>query len=171
MRRTRSWLTLAVCCLAGAALAWAQERKPGLWDVTSTMTWQKSPFPAGMNMPAGGNSPFGGGPHTTQVCLTQQQIDDYHAITPAMKGCQITNVVKRPNGMTGDLVCTGIFSGKGTLESSWSDSEHASGKVHFVGAMQMGPQSTPIEWTATSTSVYKGADCGSVKPLPTPSQK
>ncbi|HYL64884.1 MAG TPA: DUF3617 family protein, partial [Candidatus Methylomirabilis sp.] len=165
MHRTRVWLTLAACFLAGATLLWAQSRKPGLWELTTTMTWQKSPFPAGMNMPAGGaNSPFGGGPHTVPVCLTQQQIDDNHAITPTMKGCQITNVAKKPNGMTADLECTGLMSGKGTLESAWSDSEHATGKVHFVGSMLMGPQSTPIEWTTVANSVYKGPDCGSVKP-------
>ena len=46
-------------------------RKPGLWEMTSTMTWQQSPMPPGMQMPAGANNPFGGGAHTSQVCVTQ----------------------------------------------------------------------------------------------------
>jgi hypothetical protein len=37
--------------------------------------------------------------------------------------------------------------------------------------MQMGQNSRPIEWTSESTSVYKGPDCGSVKPLPMPAGK
>jgi hypothetical protein len=32
--------------------------------------------------------------------------------------------------------------------------------------MQMGPNSTPVEYTIESVSTYKGADCGSVKPMP-----
>ena len=43
--------------------------------------------------------------------------------------------------------------------------EHATGKVHFVGSMQVGPNSKPIEWTTASSSIYKGIDCGSVKSL------
>jgi hypothetical protein len=34
--------------------------------------------------------------------------------------------------------------------------------------MQMGPNAVPVEYTITATSTYKGADCGSVKPLPMP---
>jgi hypothetical protein len=146
-----------------AAFAWAQTRKPGLWELTSTTTWQQSPFPAGT-----AGSPAGGGTRTTQVCLTQQQIDKYGAILPSTSaGCRLTNLVKKANGMTADMVCTGTMSGKGSLESSWTDGEHATGKVHFVGSIRVGTNSKPIEWTAASTSVYKGADCGSVKPYPT----
>jgi hypothetical protein len=70
--------------------------------------------------------------------------------------------------MTADWICSGRMAGKGTLESSWTDPNHAKGKVHFVGAMQMGPNTRPIEWTTESSSVFKGADCGAVKPLPMP---
>jgi hypothetical protein len=34
--------------------------------------------------------------------------------------------------------------------------------------MQMGPNAMPVEYTMVATSVYKGADCGSVKPVPMP---
>jgi hypothetical protein len=60
------------------------------------------------------------------------------------------------------------MSGHGDLESSWTDGNVAKGKVHFVGTMQAGPNSMPVEWTVVSTSVYKGPDCGSVKPMPMP---
>jgi hypothetical protein len=55
------------------------------------------------------------------------------------------------------------------MESSWSDNDHTKGKMHFLGAMQGGPNSMPVEWTVEFTSVYQGPDCGSVKPLPMPS--
>jgi hypothetical protein len=34
--------------------------------------------------------------------------------------------------------------------------------------MQMGPEPTPVEWTNNTTSVYKGPDCGKVKPVEMP---
>jgi hypothetical protein len=164
MRRTSTWISLAFSLITITTVAGAQTRKPGLWDVTSTTIWQQSPFPTGATPAALG------GIHTTQVCLTQAQIDRYGAILPEShnNSCQVINLVKKSNGMTADMVCTGRMSGKSSMEASWSDDVHATGKVHFVGAMQLGQNSKPIEWTSTSSSTFKGADCGSVKPLPMP---
>jgi hypothetical protein len=169
MRDTLGWIILFCCfCVISAS---AQTRKPGLWELTTNTTWQTSPFPGGMpNVPAAGpNSPFGGGTHTMMVCLTQEQIDRYGAITPSTRNCQISNVVKSSSHMSADWVCSGKMSGKGTLESSF-EGNRAKGKVHFVGSLQAGPNPRPIEWTAESTSVFKGPDCGSVKPLPMPNK-
>jgi len=58
--------------------------------------------------------------------------------------------------------------GKLLLESTTTDPEHAKGKIHFVGTLQDGANSRPIEWTITSTSVFKAASCGNVKPFPMP---
>ena len=169
MRKTRVWITMGCCLLAVALYTWAQaNRKPGLWEMTSTMTWQQSPMPPGMTMPPGANSPFGGGPRTSQVCVTQAMIDKYGAPMPQSRNgeCQIANVVLRATSMTADWICSGRMAGRGTLESSWTDPNHAVGKVHFVGNMQMGPNPMTIEYTIESSSVYKGPDCGSVKPMP-----
>lgn len=136
--------------------------------MTTTQTWQQSPLPAGMAPPGGANAPFAGGTHTIKVCLTQEQIDKYGAIVPQSRGCQVTNIVKKANGMTADMECSGTMSGKGTLESTLTDEEHAKGKVHFVGTMHMGPNTRPVEWTVQSSSVFKSADCGDVKPAPMP---
>ena len=68
--------------------------------------------------------------------------------------------------MTADMICDGPMSGKGTMESTAIDSEHAKGKVHFAGTIHAGPNSKPIEWTVESSSVFKAADCGDVKPFP-----
>lgn len=160
MRIHRSVLAAGVCVLVLGVFAWAQTRKAGLWEVTSTMTWQQSPFPAGMQ-PAGG-------PHTTLICVTQEQIDKYGTVPPQSHGeCQVTNIVKKTTGMTAEMVCTGHVTGKGDIQASWSDDTHATSTVHFTGTMQMGPNTQPFEWSVESTSVYKGADCGSVKPIVT----
>jgi hypothetical protein len=169
MRIPRTLLVSSLCLVLLAALAWSQNRKAGLWEITSTMTWQQSPFPAGMMGQMGGHTPFGGGPHTTQICVTQEQIDKYGTVPPQTHGdCQMTNIVKKTNSMTADIVCTGHNSGKGTIAASWTDDEHSTSKMHFLGTMDMGQESRPIEWTVDSSSVYKGADCGNVKPFQAP---
>ena len=168
MRKTILWIPVGLCLLTVAVIAIAQGTlKAGLWSVTSTMTWQQSPFPAGMQMPPGANSPFGGGPRTSQSCITQQMIDKYGAPVPQSRGdCKVSNIVMKGTSVTGDYVCTGQMSGKGTFEASRTDDSHSTSKVHFTGTMQMGPRSTPVEWTMESTSTYVGADCGNVKPPP-----
>lgn len=169
MRKTGIW-TAAVCCmLAAAMVAGGQSsRKAGLWEMNSTMTWQKSPIPPGMTVPQGANSPFAGRTTTTQVCVTKEMIDKYGAPVPQSRNnqCQIANVSMKGNGMTADWNCSGMMAGKGTVESSWTDSEHASSKVHFAGTVQMGPNPLPVEYTIETTSVFKSSDCGSVKPPP-----
>jgi len=168
MRRFPLWITIGGIAFAVAVAAWAQVgRKAGLWEMNSTMTWQKSPMLAGMSMPQNTNSPFGGGTHTSQVCLTQAMIDKYGAPIPQSRGgCTTSNIQLKPNGMTADWTCTGMMAGKGTLVGTWTDADHSTSTVHFVGSMQMGPNTMPVEYTISATSAYKGADCGSVKPMP-----
>ena len=156
MKRFPGRMGLVCGLLALAVFALAQTRKAGLWELTTTTTWQHSP--------AGNAAPSAA--HASQFCVTQQYFDKYGAILPPINGCRLTSLVKKNNGMTGDMTCTGTMNGKISLESSWSDGEHATGKVHFVGSMQVGPNSQPVEWTSASLGIYKGADCGSVKPLP-----
>ena len=159
MSKTRVSIAVACCLFALALVAWAQNaQKAGLWEITTNMTWQQSPMPNGMTMP-------GGGPHTMQVCVTQAQIEKYGSPMSPSKGCDISNVVKKSNSMSADWVCTAPMAGKGTVQSSWTDPDHTKTKVHFVGAMQ----TKPIEYTIETSSNYKGPDCGSVKPLPMPS--
>jgi Protein of unknown function (DUF3617) len=173
MSKMRIQVMLGCCLLAAAVLTWAQAvRKPGLWEMTSTTTWQKTPLPPGMTLPPGAGNPFAPMTRTTQVCLTQEMIDKYGvpASTP-QQGCTISNLVLMPTSMTADMTCTGRMNIQATMESSWADGTTAHGKVHMVGTMQMGANPTPVEFTVESTSTYKGADCGSVKPLQMPAAK
>lgn len=171
MPNARIWIALTCCLLALPVLVAAQaQRKPGLWEITTTMTFQQSPMPAGVQASAG--SPFASGPHTSQVCLTQAMIDKYGAPMPTSRAdCQFTDIVLRATSMTGKMVCSGRMAGTGTVESDWSAGDHAKGKIHFVGTLQMGQNTRPMEWTTDSSSVFKSADCGSVQPLPMPASK
>lgn len=170
MRHTQRCIALSCCLFAAVNLGSAQTRKPGLWELTTVMTWQQTPLPPSMVAAAGPNSPFAPTTHTTQVCLTQAMIDKYNAIIPDSHSgdCTVANLVKSSHGMSADWLCKGKMSGKGTLESTWSEDGRAKGKVHFAGSLQAGSNPLPVEWTAESTSVFKASDCGSVKPITMP---
>lgn len=165
MRISFATVTVTLCLIGTPALTQAQARKPGLWEITTNMTWQQSPFPPGMG---GAHSPFGNGSRTTQACITQALIDKSGGMVQQGRQCQVTNLIKKSDSFSADLVCSGSFSGKGSIQATWTDDEHATSKTRFVGSMQMGSDSKPIEWTSESISVFKGSDCGSVTPIQIP---
>lgn len=136
-----------------------QTQKPGLYDVTITTT---TISPSRKTAPSGTIHP----PRNIQSCLTQDMIDQYGAIVPQYLAntCQLTNVIKKPGRMTADMVCAGRMTGKGTLDIGWNDSERAKGVLHFRGTMRPGQKEIKIEWSAVTTSVYKGPECGELTP-------
>lgn len=163
MRIHRFVLIVAPCAISVALIASAQTPKAGLYEVTTKMTWQQSPFPAGMQAPPGS-----GGPHSSQVCVTQAQIDKYNGPKPqARGGCEVHNIQKHEGGMTADLTCGAPMTGNGKVETTWTDSGHSKSKVHFNGSMKIGQDTKNIEWTVQSQSTFKGHDCGGVKPADT----
>ncbi len=181
MSKTRVWIPLCCCVLTVAALSQAQSgRKPGLYEVTSQMSMggagapqmpQMPQLPPGTQLPPGmqmPQSPYA--PHTTQVCVTQEMIDKYGGPSPALHHgqCQITDISKEANGMTAKMTCTGQLNATGAVETTWTDANTSQTKVHITGTMQMGQNSQPLDMTVQSTSVYKGPDCGDVKPPPMP---
>jgi hypothetical protein len=161
-RVAKTWVWIAVACgvLAVTVLAWAQGGRAGLWEVTTTMTWQQSPFPNGMGP--------GAAPRTTQVCLSQQQADKFGGVPPQSRGdCQVTNINKRIDGYTAEVTCTGQMTTNGTVEATYTADGHGKTRMHLTGTMQMGPNPRPVEMTILNEATYKGADCGSVKPVET----
>jgi len=145
--RMRIALTFSLCGLA--IVASAQARRAGLWINTTIVTTSAGAL----------------APHTTELCLTQALLDKFGAPLPKLNGnCRITRLDKKADSVSAEMVCTGATVGKVTMQSTWT-SDHATGSIHFVGT---GPQST--EWTSNSTSAFKSADCGSVKPFPMPEE-
>lgn len=142
--------------LAVSLAAGAQERKPGLYEVTLTTT---------TSAPSSGTRT-----RVSEACLTPEMIDKYGAIVPQNLEhiCQLINVVKKPGGMTADITCSGALVGKGGMEVNWPDSEHSTGNLRFSGSLHPGDKEIKIEWSAATKSTYKGPDCGELKPAPTP---
>jgi hypothetical protein len=155
--RTMQHCILFHCFLAATLAAGAQDRKPGLYEVTlNTTTVSPNPSTSGTRV--------------SQVCLTQEMIDKYGAIVPQNLSniCQLVNVVKKSGGMTADIECAGPLMGKGSLDVNWSDSEHSKGNIHFSGTMHPGEKEIKIEWNAATSSAYKSPDCGTLKPATPP---
>ena len=155
MSKTRNWTIIACCLFALAPLAQGQ-RKAGLWEITSSMSM--SGMPAMPNM----------GSQTQQVCVTQAMIDKYGGpyTNPQSAQCQVTNVSLTESGMTANLTCSGRTNMTGTIQTTFVDANTTKTTMNLSMAMPTGQAMT---MTMNSTSVYKGADCGSVKPLPMPS--
>jgi hypothetical protein len=155
----------AICCLAalGTVAHGQSKQKPGLWEVTTQMSI--AGMPQMPQMPQGAQNPFAA--HTNQICVTQDQIDKYGGpmSKPQRGDCQVTNVAVKPDGMTADIMCTGQMNVKGDITTKFTDGNTTDMTMHMTGTMQMGPNSRPVDMTIHSTSVYKGSDCGSVKPI------
>lgn len=170
MQKSGVGFGLAWFLFAAVALVFAQDNdaphhlgKAGLWEVTNSTTWQKTPVAPGT--PGG---PPRGTPHTTQVCLTQEMVDA-GALLPQSRGqCRIEDKVINPGSINANYVCTGKMQGNGKLETTLPDLEHVRGSIHFVGTIEVQGHSKPIEWTTTSTAVFKGTDCNQNPAQPAP---
>jgi len=171
MRKAGLGIALAWFLFSVAVIVFAQGRdatthhsgKAGLWEVTTTMTWQKAPV-----RPGSPGGPPAAGSHTTAVCLTQEMVDA-GALLPQSRGdCHIQNKVVKPGSLTAIYLCTGKMKGMGNLESSYPDLEHVTGSIHFVGTLDVSGHSQPIEWTTASNAVFKGAECKNPNAPPAP---
>jgi hypothetical protein len=164
------------CLFAVAMMAGAQSaRKPGLWEATSTMSFGGQQMPQAPQLPPGMQMPPGamGGPHTTQVCVTQAMVDKYGGpySSPQRGDCQVTSHTLTATGATATISCTGNFTGTGTVETTFTGPDSTETKMHMTGTAQGGKGSHPVDMTMQINSVYKGPDCGNVKPLPMPTEK
>lgn len=172
MLRTSKWITACICIAMAAFAAAQSKQKPGLWEVTATMSMAgMEQMPRAPQGAPGMSSPFA--PHTSQVCVTQAMIDKYGGPNPQMPhgDCTMTDIVKKSDGMTAKLTCTGQMNVSGTVESTWPDPDTTHTTVHMVGDMQMGQMKHPVDMTMKADSTYKGPDCGNVKPIEAPPEK
>jgi len=152
MNHIRIAATLGVCAaLAGQARAQEHKQKPGLYEVSTTMSMSGMPS----NMPAGA-------PRTSQVCVTQAMVDKYGGpmSSQQMPNCKSSNVVVTPSGMSATVTCSGKVNSTGTVKSVYVDANTTKTTINMT--MTMGSQT--VTMTTDSTYTYKGPDCGNVKP-------
>jgi hypothetical protein len=172
MSKITMWIMTTCCAAVLVTSVYGQSKQqPGLWEVTTQISMggamQMPQMPPGVNLPAALN-PFA--PKTSQLCVTQAMIDKYGApySNPPRSNCQVTDIQTKPDGMTATVKCTGNMDATGTVQSTFVDSTTTKTTMHIIGTMQQGSRNMPVDMTVQSTSVFKGADCGSVKPVAMP---
>ena len=173
MPKLRVFFILLLCLLAIVPFSGAQARKAGLWEMTSKTSILQPGNRVGTTINNGSQEPSQSSEPAAglAVCLTQAQIDKYGVVLPpSLRDCDISNVVQKPDGVSADLVCKGTYNGKGSIESTWTDDDHATGKVRFVAKSRDSSTPMSLAWTQESTAVFKSPDCGNVKPRPMPTQ-
>ena len=141
----------------------AQQHKAGLWEVTSKTSLMQRGDPEGHFKPdvTGEQSRDSA---TLPACYTGDLINQYGvALPPSLRDCELLNVVRRPESLRADVSCAGTYNGKGSLETVWIDENHITGKVHFTSKSR-GTPPMMIRWTQDVSAVFKGADCGSIRP-------
>jgi len=151
--------------LIGVVAAWAQQnRKAGLWMITSSTHIQQpgdAPGNLGTSSGSSGAESAGGAP----VCLTRELVDNYGVILPpSLKDCELSNVQQTASSFKADMTCKGSYNGFGSVESTWSDPDHAVGKIRFVSKTRETTNAHALTWVQQTTAVFQSSDCGLVKP-------
>jgi len=158
-------LIAAVIVLAPAA-ALAAHGKAGLWNISSTMEMADMPqMPPeamammksrGMKMPG-----MAGQPITTQICMTQEQVNgDKPPMNHREENCTTKLLNQTGTSMESEVTCHGRMEGVGHAQMSWRGNEHYEGTYSFKGTMEGHPQQISTRYTGD----FVKADCGSVKP-------
>lgn len=153
---TRVIVSIAAVFLTAPSLLHAQLSdvpvKAGLWDAQVSMN---------------GSAPVPG-----QYCFSAgTTLGDY--LTASNKGapgaqCSVSNKVKTARGVSYDTTCTSqTMNSKGHIDVQLSDSGHFSGTSHTVVTRTTG--SNPMNIDKTFKAAFAKSDCGSVKPLVSPS--
>lgn len=156
--------TFVISCLVVTTLsAFGQSRKAGLWNIATTTTMEKPRSGVGVLSKSEAGLSSDGNQEALAICLSQTVIDTYGILLPpSLRDCQLSNVVRMPMRMSADLSCMGRTNGKGSMETRWIDSDHATAVVHFTDRTK-GRTPRTLAWTEEATAVFKSTDCGAVK--------
>src|SRR5215469_6360899 len=126
--------------------ALAAHGKAGLWTVTSTMQMSNAPQipPEALAMMKERHIPVPGSgePTTTQMCMTQEQVnaDKPPPMSNREESCDPKVVNQSPGLMEVEITCHGHMNGVGHLRVSWRGNEHYESIYNFKGAMDGRPQ-------------------------------
>lgn len=164
-----------ICTLMGGALilapvaAMAAHGRAGLWTVTSTMEMPGMPAlpPQAMEMMKSRGMPMPGQPFTTQMCMTQDQVNADKP--PAMRNqdvsCETKVLSSSASAMHTQVTCKGKVNGTGDMQMTWRGTDHYESNYTFQGTAEGG---RPQNMKQHSVGDFVKADCGSVKPMGPP---
>ena len=150
------------------AAAWAAHGRVGLWNVTSTMEMPNMPPlpPQALEQMKAHGMPMPGQPSTTQMCMTQEQVnaDKPPAFSNREVSCDTKVLSSSPSAMHTQITCKGQVNGVGDMQISWRGTDHYEGTYNFQGTAGGHPQNMTTRYSGD----FVKADCGSVKPPPGP---
>jgi len=163
-----------ICTLLGTALilapvaAFAAHGRAGLWTVTSTMEMPDMPQmpPQALEMMKARGMPMPGQPFTTQMCMTQDQVnaDKPPSMSNNDVSCDTKILSQSPGAMHTQVTCKGKVNGVGDMQIAWRGTDHYEGTYSFKGTADGRPQNMNTRYTGD----FVKADCGSVKPYGPP---
>jgi hypothetical protein len=158
---------IAGSVLLAPATAWAAHGRAGLWNISTTMEManmpQMPPEAMAMMKSRGIQIPGMGKPFTSQMCMTQDEVnaDKMPAMKNREENCTTKVLNQTSSSVTAETTCHGRMDGVGRTQMSWRGNEHYQGTYSFKGNMEGRPQ----EMTSHYTGDFVKADCGAVKPF------
>jgi hypothetical protein len=159
-----------------AAVAAADQTRPGLWEMTMKSDAMKNmpqipPEQMEQMRKMGINIPqMKDGGMVTKVCITRQMAERGHPPAMADKetGCQTRNYQRSGSGYSADVVCDGaMMKGEGKVKGNFSGNESFTSTYDFKGTMH----GQPVSQHQETSGRWLAADCGSVKPVDQPMPK
>ena len=170
MDRAKLSVLIAAGLVLAPAAAFAAHGKPGLWTTTTTMHMEGMPQmpPEALAMMRSHHMPIPGEPMTTQICMTQEQVnaDKPPAMTNHDESCSSKVLTMSPGTVETEITCRGQMEGTGHIKMSWRGNEHYEGTYNFKGMMDGQSRGMSSQFSGD----FVKADCGAVK-LSMPSQR
>lgn len=170
MDRTSLSALIAASLVLIPAAAFAAHGRVGLWTVTTTVQMSGMPQmpPEALAMMKAHHVavPNSGEPTTTQMCMTQEQVnaDKPPAMSNREESCD-TKVLSQSAALTeAQITCHGRMDGVGHVKISWRGTDHYEGTYNFKGTMEGRPQEMSTHYTGD----FVKADCGAVRPFMPP---
>ena len=170
MNRASLSALIASSLILVPAVAFAAHGKVGLWNVTTTMQMSNAPQipPEALAMMKERHLPIPGSgqPVTSQICMTQEQVnaDKPPAMSNREESCDTKVLNQSPGLMEANVSCHGRMNGVGHIKVIWRGNEHYEGIYNFKGVMN----GQPHEMTTHYSGDYVKSDCGAVKPFVLP---
>jgi hypothetical protein len=136
MNRVFAFVAAALIATPGAALA-AQGRA-GLWTITTTLqnsSFQVTPAFSATMLRTGLNLPTSGQTLVTQMCMTDEEVDNAMAPHMNMRDLDCTSRVVGQRGpvVRVEATCHGRREGVGRSQVTWRGNDHFEGTYMFKG--------------------------------------
>lgn len=196
--RKIGYASFGLLWLLGLVPLASAQNKAGLYEVTIRVWTSGTGVPRELTQEmkeraAKLNLPVPGLPYTKLVCVTAEMAGRMNG-SPAQQNstfavrllgrssqCSQSDVVRSANGMTARVACKVAMPGQGsapgsvtetsgTLTTIDGDGGTEETKIVMNGTISTGSRADPVEMEAELRRVYKGPDCGQVKPPQSPTR-